>query len=126
MDLFDALSELMNSQPRDPLIDDTVRAEMEKSIEQQKALHDALPVLQYDIIGPSIPEQLEKLSDQVAEYNAKQSAYHAADDAERRKDARKNRRDVYLAAIISGVSSVVLTLIVEHFSEIVAFIRSLF
>jgi hypothetical protein len=77
-------------------------------------------------VGEPLIQELEQFQRQKAENDAKRQREKAEDDAQCRADLKQQRRHEWRIAAFSACAGSILTLFIEHFSEILVFFRNLF
>lgn len=79
-----------------------------------------------DGAGEEVAKNIEGLRQNLDKYYASQETQRAKNEAESEVYRKKQLRHDWWVALISAVVGVILTLIIEHFSDIIDFIESLF
>ncbi|NLW82776.1 MAG: hypothetical protein GXY42_14060 [Desulfovibrionales bacterium] len=70
--------------------------------------------------------QLLQQAYQQRQQDAKEEAQRVADAAQRKQDAKQQRRHEWRLSLVSACVGAVLTLLIEHFHEVLVFLRALF
>ena len=76
--------------------------------------------------GEEVAKNIEALRQSMDEHNARQATQEAKHNAESEVYRKKQLCHDWRVALVSAVVGVILTLIIEHFSDIIAFLKAFF